>query len=250
MNPTTTGVGGNTSLPPPVKLDSGNAPVPPAMLPLGEITPRGTDGDTLPSPALPAAGNGTGNKDQGENPLTSGVGVNATPTTTTTNAGNGTVYTESMSDLADEFQKVLRAEQEGLSPELKNQSPQEKHLRSLALLNKYTLMGMKDEEQTKAIHYAFKVSNSWLQTYLQSMAQEKTLAPVRLVQDLKDVSDSQDVRKYLDENLQHVTFGDKVVAVTSPGFLLEHAKPPVMMRKCAIDLIKARSLMDYSTDTV
>ena len=101
---------------------------------------------------------------------------------------------------------------------------------------------MKDKEMRKAINQASKTNESWLQTYLQSMAQENTLAPVKLVQDLKDVS------KHLDENIQFVTFEDKVVVVTSPDFLKEHVMPSAMMRKCAKDLIEARSLLDYNTE--
>jgi hypothetical protein len=36
------------------------------------------------------------------------------------------------------------------------------------------------------------------------------------------------------------------VVVTSPDFLKEHAMPSAMMRKCAKDLIEARSLLDYN----
>ena len=37
MNPSNMGVGGNTSLPPPVQLASRNAPVSPVLIPLGNI---------------------------------------------------------------------------------------------------------------------------------------------------------------------------------------------------------------------
>jgi hypothetical protein len=71
---------------------------------------------------LSATGNGTGNEEKGEIPLTSVAGVNAMPATSTTAFGNDTVNNESVADLADNFQKVLRSKEEGLSPELKNQS--------------------------------------------------------------------------------------------------------------------------------
>jgi hypothetical protein len=100
----------------------------------------------------------------------------------------------------------------------------------------------------KATHLASETSESWLGTYLQSMAQENTLTPAKLVQDLTDISECQDARKYLDVNVQLVTFGNKVVVVTSPDFLKEHVMPSAIMRKCAKDLIEARSLIDYNAD--
>ena len=121
-------------------------------------------------------------------------------------------------------------------------------MRALATLNKNSLMRMQNKDLAKAIHQTSKTPESWLQTYLQSVAQESTLASASLLQDLKDFSDCQDTRKYLDENLQFVTFGEKVVAVTSPGFLKEHVKPSAMMRKCSKHLIQARCLIDYNTE--
>jgi hypothetical protein len=118
VNPVTTGVGGNISLPPPLQLEGVNAPVPPVLIPLGRVTQRGTDVTIVSSPILPAAGNGTGNEEKGETPLTS------------------------VADLADNFQKILRSQQEGSSPELKNQSPQEKCLRALSTLDDHSLMRM------------------------------------------------------------------------------------------------------------
>jgi hypothetical protein len=135
-------------------------------------------------------------------------------------------------------------EQEGSSPGLKNQSPQEKRLGALATLNEDSLVRIQNKDVAKAIYHASKTSESWLQSCLQSMAQENALASASLLQDLKDFSDCKDVRKHLDENSQLVTFGRKVVAVTSPDFLREHAMPSAMMRKRAKDLIQARSLID------
>ena len=99
-------------------------------------------------------------------------------------------------------------------------------------------MRMQNKDLAKAIHQTSKTPESWLQTYLQSVAQESTLTSASLLQDLKGFSDCQDTRKCLDENLQFVT---------SPGFLKEHAKPSAVMRKCAKDLIQARCLIDYNT---
>jgi hypothetical protein len=248
LNPSNTGVGGNTSLPPPWQPDSRNAPVPAVLIPLGNVTQRDSDGNIVSSPILPAAGNGTGNGEKGETPLTSVDGVNAANAISTTAVGNDAVNSESVAELADNFQKILRSEQEGLSPELKNQSPQEKCLRALSTLDNHSLMRAKDREMAKAIHQSSKTSESWLQTYLQSVAPESTLTPAKLVQDLKEFSECQDTRKYLDENMQLVTSGDKVVVVTSPDFLKEHYVMPLgMMRKCAKDLIEKRTLMDYGT---
>ena len=140
MNPSNTGVGGNTSLPPPVQLASRNAPVSPVLLPLGNITQRDNDGNILSSPTLSAAGNGTDNKERGEIPLTSVDGLNAATTIDTTAVGNDTVNSGSVAELADNFRKILRSEQEGLSPELRNQSPQEKYLRALSTLEPHALM--------------------------------------------------------------------------------------------------------------
>ena len=248
MNPSNTGVGGNTSLPPPVQLASRNAPVSPVLLPLGNITQRDNDGNILSSPTLSAAGNGTDNKERGEIPVISVDGLNAATTIDTTAVGNDTVNSGSVAELADNFRKILRSEQEGLSPELKNQSPQEKYLRALSTLEHHSLMRVTDRNMAKAIHQSSKTPESWLQTYLQSMAPESTLASAELVQDLKEFSECEDIRKYLDENIQLVTFGDKVVVVTSPDFLKEHVMPSAMMRKCAKDLIEKRTLLDYGND--
>ena len=57
--------------------------------------------------------------------------INATPATSAAAVGNDAAHAGSTADLAGNFQKILRAEQEGFSPEFKNQSPQEKHLRAL-----------------------------------------------------------------------------------------------------------------------
>ena len=250
MNPSNTGVGGNTSLPPPVQLDSRNAPVSPALLPLGNITLRDNDGNILSSPTLSAAGNGTDSKERGEIPLTSVDGLSAATTSDMTAVGNDTVNSESVAELADNFQKILHSKQEGLSPELRNQSPQEKYLRALSTLEQYSLIRVADRNMAKAILQSSKTSESWLQTYLQSMALESTLASAELVQDLKEFSECEDIRKYLDENMQLVTFGDKVVVVTSPDFLREHVMPSAMMRQCAKDLIEKRTLMDYGNNEI
>ena len=180
MNPSNPGVGGNTSLPPPVQLDSRNAPVSPVLLPLGNITLRDNDGNILSSPTLSAAGNGTDSKERGEIPWTSVVGLNAATTIDTTAVGNDTVNSGSVAELADNFQKILRSEQEGLSPELRNQSPQEKYLRALSTLEQYSLMRVADRNMAKAILHSSKTPESWLQTYLQSVAPESTLAPAEL----------------------------------------------------------------------
>jgi hypothetical protein len=168
------------------------------------------------SPNLPAAGNGTGNEEKGETPLASVAGVNATATINTTAVGNDTVNDESIADLADDFQKILRSQQEGSSPEFKNQSPQEKCLRALSSLNECSFIGMNDKGMAKATHLTSRTPESWLQTYLQSMEQESTLASPNLVRDLEDFSDCQDTREHLGENKQLITFGEKVVAVTCP----------------------------------
>ena len=131
VNPKVVGEGGNTLHPPPVQLGCGDAPVPPTMLPLGEASPSGIGGNTSPSPPSAAVGNDT---DQ-----------------------------DCVANLTDHFQKILRTEQEGLSPELTNQSPQEKHLRALSLLDKHSLGRMKDKELAKAVHQASKTEESWLQ---------------------------------------------------------------------------------------
>ena len=250
MNPSNTGVGGNTSLPPPVQLASRNAPVSPVLLPLGNITQRDNDGYILSSPTWSAAGNSTDNKERGEIPLTSVDGLNAATTIDTTAVGNDTVNSGSVAELADNFRKILRSEQEGLSPELKNQSPQEKYLRALSTLEHHSLMRVTDRNMAKAIHQSSKTPESWLQTYLQSMAPESTLASAELVQDLKEFSECEDIRKYLDENMQLVTFGDKVVVVTSPDFLKEHVMPSAMMRQCAKDLIEKRTLLDLGNNEI
>ena len=247
MNPSNMGVGGNTSLPPPLQLDSRNAPVASVLIPLGKVTQRDSDGNIESSSTASAAGNGTGNKEKGEIPLTSVAGLNAATVIDTTAVGNDTVNNEHIADLADNFQKILRSEQKGLAPELKNQSPQEKYLRALSTLDNLSVLRMEDRNTAKAVFQASKTSGSWLQAYVQSISPESTLAPAQLMQDLKEFSESQDLRKYLDENMQLVTFGDKVVVVTSPDFLKEHAMPSAMMRKCAKDLIENRSLMDYGT---
>jgi hypothetical protein len=201
------------------------------------------------SPILPAAGNGTGNEEKGETPVASvAAGVNATATINTTAVGNDTANNESTADLADDFQKILRSQQEGLSPEFKNQSPQEKYLKALSSLNKCSLVGMNDKGMAKAMHQTSRTPESWLQTYLQSMEQDSTLASPNLVRDREDFADCQDVRKYLGENTQLITFCEKVVAATSPSFLKEHVMPSAMMRKCAEDPIQARSLIDHSTN--
>jgi hypothetical protein len=101
---------------------------------------------------LSAAGNSTGNEEKGETPLTSVAGVNATTTINTAAVGNDTADNESIADLADDFQKTMRSKQGGLSPEFKNQSPQEKYLRALSSLSKCSLTGMNDEGMAKAIH--------------------------------------------------------------------------------------------------
>jgi hypothetical protein len=105
---------------------------------------------------LPVAGNGTGNEEKGESPLTSGACVNAAPATSAIAVGNETAHAGSIVDLADNFLKTLRAEQEGLSPEFKNQSPQEKCLRALATPNKNSLTRMQNKDLAKAIHQASK----------------------------------------------------------------------------------------------
>ena len=247
MNPSNMGVGGNTSLPPPLQLDSRNAPVASVLLPLGKVTQRDSDGNIESSSTVSAAGNGTGNKEKGETPLTPVAGLNATTAIDTTAVGNDTVNNEHIADLAENFQKILRSEQKGLAPELKNQSPQEKYLRALSTLDNLSVLRMEDRDTAKAVFQASKTSESWLQAYVQSISPESTLAPAQLMQDLKDFSECQDIRKYLDENMQLVTFGDKVVVVTSPGFLKEHVMPSAMMRKCAKDLIEKRTLLDYGT---
>jgi hypothetical protein len=246
MNPSNMGVGGNTSLPPPLQLDSRNAPVASVLTPLGNVTQRDSDGNIESSSTASAAGNGTGNKGKSEIPLTSVAGLNAATVIDTTAVGNDTVNNGSVAELADNFQKILRSEQEGLSPELKNQSPQEKYLRALSTLEHHSLMRVTDRNMAKAIHQSSKTPESWLQTYLQSMVPESTLATAELVQDLKEFSECEDIRKYLDENMQLVTFGDKVVVVTSPGFLKEHVVPSAMMRQCAEDLIEKRTLFGYT----
>ena len=180
--------------------------------------------------------------------MTSVDGLNAATTIDTTAVGNDTVNSGSVAELADNFRKILRSEQEGLSPELKNQSPQEKYLRALSTLEHHSLMRVTDRNMAKAIHQSSKTPESWLQTYLQSMAPESTLASAELVQDLKEFSECEDIRKYLDKNMQLVTFGDKVVVVTSPDFLKEHVMPSAMMRQCAKDLIEKRTLMDYGNN--
>jgi hypothetical protein len=197
---------------------------------------------------LPAAGNGTGNEEKGETSSTSVAGVNATTTINTAAVGNDTADNESVADLADDFQKIPRSKQDGLSPEFKNQSPKEKCLRALSSLSEHSLIGMNDKGMAKAMHLTSRTPESWLQTYLQSMEQDSTLASPNLVRDLEDFSDCQDTRKHLCENMQLITFGEKVVAVTSPSFLKEHAMPSAMMRKCAEDLIQARSLIDHGTN--
>jgi hypothetical protein len=197
---------------------------------------------------LPAAGNSTGNEEKGETPLASVADVNATTTINAAAVGNDTADDESVADLADDFQKILRSKQDGLSPEFKNQSPQEKYLRALSSLSKHSLTGMNDKGMAKAMHQMSRTPESWLQPYLQSMELDSTLASPHLVRELEDFSDCQDTRKYLGENMQLITFGEKVVAVTSPSFLKERATPSAMMRKCAENLIQARSLIDHGTD--
>ena len=189
------------------------------LIPLGKVTQRDSDGNIEYSSTASAAGNGTGNKEKGEIPLTSVAGLNAATVIDATAVGNDTVNNEHRADLADNFQKILRSEQKGLAPELKNQSPQEKYLRALSTLDNLSVLRMEDRDTAKAVFQASKTSESWLQAYVQSMSPESTLAPVQLMQDLKEFSESQDLRKYLDENMQLVTFGDKVVVVTSPDFL-------------------------------
>ena len=248
MNPSNPGRGGNTSYPPPTQLGSLTAPAATVLISLGSATSSVTDGNTVHSPNLAAAGNSTGNEEKGGTPLASVAGVNATTTIDTAAVGNDTADNEGIDNLADNFQKILRSNQDGLSPEFKNQSPQEKYLRALTSLNKYSLTGMKDRDMAKATHQTSRTSESWLLTYLRSMEQDSTLAPPSLVLDLKEFSDCQDIRKYLGENMQLITFGDKVVAVTSPSFIKEHVMPSAVMRKCAEDLIQARSLIDHGTD--
>ena len=240
MNPSNPGRGGNTSCPSPVQLGSLTAPASSVSTSLGSTTSSVTDGNTVHPPNLSVAENSTGNEETGATPLTSVDGVNA-PTTI-----DDTADDEGIDNLADNFQKISRSNQDGLSPEFKNQSPQEKCLRAPTSLNKCSLTGMKDEELARAMHQTSKTPESWLLTYLRCMEQDSTLAPPSLVRDLEEFSDCQDTRKHLGENMQLTTFGDKVVAATSPSFIKEHAMPLAMMRKCAEDLIKARSLIDFT----
>ena len=205
MNPTVLGIGGNASHPHPVQPERGNAPASSKMTVLGDTSQIGTGGNTSSTPSSAAVGNDT---DQ-----------------------------DPVANLLEEFQKIMRSEQKGLSPEFAKQSPQEKYLRAMSLLDPYTIGRMEDRDNARALNQATKIEESWLHKYLDDFQLDSALAPAQMVLALEGIDDCKG-------NIQFVAFGEKVVAVTSPEFLIKNVKPAAMLRQVATDLIIARSKLD------